>query len=101
MTRFTALSLLSFALVACGGSTPAPQTPAPAPAPSSSSDATATKAPGEAKIGDHSKCPVSGEDFVVDASSPHAEHNGKTYYFCCPGCMKKFQADPAKYTNKT
>ena len=23
--------------------------------------------------------------------------NGKTYYFCCPGCVTKFKADPAKY----
>ncbi len=23
--------------------------------------------------------------------------NGKRYYFCCPGCVTKFKADPAKY----
>jgi YHS domain-containing protein len=22
---------------------------------------------------------------------------GKTYYFCAPGCKKKFDTDPAKY----
>ena len=26
-----------------------------------------------------------------------SEHKGKTYYFCAPGCKKKFDADPAKY----
>ncbi|MGE5206400.1 MAG: YHS domain-containing protein, partial [Chlamydiota bacterium] len=26
-----------------------------------------------------------------------AEHQGKTYYFCCPGCAQKFQAEPASY----
>ena len=26
-----------------------------------------------------------------------AEHDGKTYYFCSPGCVQKFNADPAKY----
>jgi Cu+-exporting ATPase len=26
-----------------------------------------------------------------------AEHDGKTYYFCSPGCVQKFKADPAKY----
>ena len=26
-----------------------------------------------------------------------AEHQGKTYYFCCPGCAQKFQADPERY----
>ncbi len=25
------------------------------------------------------------------------EHGGKAYYFCCPGCMEKFKAGPAKY----
>ena len=25
------------------------------------------------------------------------EHHGKTYYFCCPGCLAKFQADPEKF----
>src|ERR1044071_905137 len=24
-------------------------------------------------------------------------HGGKTYYFCCAGCLAKFQADPGKY----
>jgi len=26
-----------------------------------------------------------------------AEHQGRTYYFCCPGCAQKFTADPQKY----
>ncbi|PKG31477.1 YHS domain-containing protein, partial [Methanoregula sp.] len=26
-----------------------------------------------------------------------SEYNGKKYYFCAPGCKKKFDADPAKY----
>lgn len=56
------------------------------------------KAPGEAKIGDTTKCPISGEQFVVSDSSPHAEYNGKTYYFCCPDCEAKFKSDPAKYS---
>src|SRR5881296_4508119 len=25
------------------------------------------------------------------------EHHGKTYYFCCDGCLNLFRADPAKY----
>jgi Cu+-exporting ATPase len=35
----------------------------------------------------------------VDPASAKAthEHNGKTFYFCCPGCKEKFKADPAKY----
>lgn len=30
----------------------------------------------------------------------HVEYEGKTYYFCCGMCPKKFQADPAKYIAK-
>lgn len=53
--------------------------------------------PGEAVVGDTSMCLVSGETFVVSADSPKTEYDGKTYYFCCPGCDSKFAADPAKY----
>jgi len=27
-----------------------------------------------------------------------SEYKGKKYYFCAPGCKKKFDADPSKYT---
>ncbi len=33
---------------------------------------------------------------MVDASI-HAEINGGTYWFCCPGCRDTFIADPAQY----
>jgi Cu+-exporting ATPase len=41
--------------------------------------------------------PVCG--MTVDPSSARAsvEHDGKTYYFCAPGCAAKFRADPEKY----
>ncbi len=26
-----------------------------------------------------------------------SEYQGKTYYFCGPGCKKSFDADPRKY----
>ncbi len=26
------------------------------------------------------------------------EYKGKKYFFCAPGCKKKFDAEPAKYT---
>jgi len=29
-----------------------------------------------------------------------AEHEGKTYYFCCSSCREKFQADPKRYLAK-
>jgi len=40
--------------------------------------------------------PVCG--MTVKPDGPHAlEHDGVTYRFCCAGCLKKFEADPAKY----
>jgi P-type Cu+ transporter len=26
------------------------------------------------------------------------EHEGRTYYFCCPSCLERFKADPAAYS---
>jgi xanthine dehydrogenase accessory factor len=35
---------------------------------------------------------------VETASARHvAEHAGETYYFCCPGCKRAFELEPAKY----
>lgn len=37
---------------------------------------------------------------VVHArAAGHVDYEGKTYYFCGLGCVKKFQADPAKYVS--
>jgi Cu+-exporting ATPase len=33
------------------------------------------------------------------AAKGQADHQGKTYYFCCTGCATKFKADPEKYVN--
>lgn len=40
-------------------------------------------------------CPVLGNK--VDSKTPTVEFEGKTYGFCCPGCDKKFSANPEKY----
>lgn len=58
-----------------------------------------TVAPGEAHVGDATTCPVSGERFVVNEQSPHAEYEGRTYYFCCPHCIERFQANPGQYAH--
>ena len=34
---------------------------------------------------------------VQDLSKPYTEYLGKTYYFCCNGCLNKFNEDPEKY----
>lgn len=54
--------------------------------------------PGQARMGDRTRCPVTGDEFVVTAESPHAEYEGRTYYFCCADCVAPFQANPAQYT---
>ncbi len=47
-------------------------------------------------------CPVTGEAIasIAEAAGGKSDYNGKTYYFCCPGCKTKFDADPAKYAAK-
>ena len=42
--------------------------------------------------------PVCGMD-VDEKKAPggKSEYQGKTYYFCSPGCKKDFDRNPAKY----
>ncbi|MCF7805246.1 MAG: YHS domain-containing protein [Candidatus Marinimicrobia bacterium] len=44
------------------------------------------------------KDPVCGMDVDPDNAAAQTEHNGKTYYFCAPGCKKAFEENPEKYT---
>lgn len=87
-------------LAACAGATPAPMSPE-AVAEGAVEVEESLVAPGEAQMGDSTRCPVSGHSFVVDADSPKVEHEGKTYFFCCPGCDEKFLENPAKYLEVT
>ncbi len=41
--------------------------------------------------------PVCGMTVQPATAAGSYPYNGKTYYFCCQGCLTKFQADPAKY----
>lgn len=43
------------------------------------------------------KCPVSGKPINTSVKT---DYKGKTVYFCCAGCPKAFEADPAKYEEK-
>lgn len=107
MMRST-LSIASFVSVvslvlatACGGAPAAPASPAGEHGKAAPAHSANVKEPGDAKIGDTTRCPVSGDEFVVEAGSPKVEHEGKTYFMCCPGCKKKFEAEPAKYLKKS
>lgn len=50
-----------------------------------------------ASMGDAALCPVSGEAFRVRDTSPSAEHDGETYYFCCGSCVRPFLRNPDQY----
>ena len=41
--------------------------------------------------------PVCGMKVSPEKAKATTEHAGRTWYFCCPSCLKKFLADPAKY----
>jgi Cu+-exporting ATPase len=41
--------------------------------------------------------PVCGMTIAPQKAAGHVEHEGATYYFCNPGCMQKFRANPGLY----
>src|SRR5712664_2176221 len=41
--------------------------------------------------------PVCGMSVDPSKAAAKVEHGGKTYYFCAPGCAKRFQQAPEKY----
>jgi P-type Cu+ transporter len=41
--------------------------------------------------------PVCGMSVDPSEAAAKVEHGGKTYYFCAPGCAKRFQQAPEKY----
>lgn len=51
-------------------------------------------------IGKEATCPVSGEKFKVTEKTPFSTYKGTNYYFCCPGCKPKFDAEPEKFIKK-
>lgn len=40
---------------------------------------------------------VCGMDVDPKKAPAKSEYNGKTYYFCAPGCKKEFDADPTRF----
>ncbi len=41
--------------------------------------------------------PVCGMSVAVTDTALRSEHDGRTYYFCGAGCVRRFEEDPAKY----
>jgi len=51
----------------------------------------------QTKVTPQTTCPVMGGKISKDL---YVEHDGKRIYVCCPGCIGKIKADPAKYITK-
>ncbi|UCD83591.1 MAG: YHS domain-containing protein [Deltaproteobacteria bacterium] len=41
--------------------------------------------------------PVCKMEVEEDKAAATSEYQGKTYYFCAPGCKKAFDQDPEKH----
>lgn len=46
----------------------------------------------DAELGKEATCPVTKKSFKISKETPAINFQGKTYYFCCPGCLDKFMA---------
>ena len=46
------------------------------------------------------KDPVCGMQVDPATAAGSSEYNGKTYYFCNPSCLQRFEADPAPFTSE-
>ena len=44
--------------------------------------------------------PVCGMDVDPKTAAGKSDYQGKTYYFCAPGCKKAFDKEPQKYVDK-
>jgi xanthine dehydrogenase accessory factor len=44
--------------------------------------------------------PVCGMTVPVGAATEATVHGGVVYYFCCAGCRRRFEADPARYLSE-
>lgn len=41
--------------------------------------------------------PICGMDIERERAAGHSEYDGRTYYFCSPGCKAQFDKAPAHY----
>lgn len=55
------------------------------------------QAPVKVVAGEQTTCPVMGG--AIDKTI-FVEYKGKKVYFCCPGCVETFKANPEKYIAK-
>ena len=50
-----------------------------------------------AAAADAAKDPVCGMTVDPQTAKHRCEHDGRTYFFCCAGCLNKFRADPKAF----
>ena len=55
----------------------------------------------QAKIGDLTKCPVSGVVFRVTENSPRVAYQDRKFYTCCGSCARLFEAGPEQFVNQS
>jgi YHS domain-containing protein len=53
--------------------------------------------PTAAEMGKSVHCPVTRSPFEISELTPVIDYKGKSYYFCCAGCIDEFKKDPEKY----
>jgi YHS domain-containing protein len=47
-----------------------------------------------------SRDPVCGMDVDEKTTTLKSEYQGRTYYFCSPGCKQSFDKNPQKYVSQ-
>ena len=52
-----------------------------------------------AKIGNYTKCPISGVVFSITDESSKVNYKGKTAFICCATCSQLFDQSPAEYVS--
>ena len=44
--------------------------------------------------------PICNMTVTVAEARYLSNHNGNTFYFCCPGCKEKFEREPERYSHQ-
>jgi len=83
------------------GKVETPPTPPTTAQTTPSAETAATQPPGNIGNAKNAEgkyiCPVLGDPVTDFSKENSSEYEGKAYFYCCPGCKEKFDADPAKY----
>jgi hypothetical protein len=93
----TAATLMAGALMIPAIASASSCCPGPARETKDTAAVVSDKKSADAKVVAQTKCPVMGGKIN---KKQFADVNGKRIYVCCPGCIKKIKADPAKYVKQ-